>query len=175
MYQHHIPDRATEALDLYGPMIVADFGAGSGYFAISAAQKISREGRVLAFDIREEPLEVLRSSARTAHLYNIETYRANLEENHGSHLADEGVDRIILAHILFQAHDKSAIIKEALRILKHGGKMLVVEWSTSRLGPRQEHRVSPSTLENTLSSHGFAIEKKLVLGDHYYGVIAQKK
>ena len=170
-----IPDRAIEALDIYGPMIIADFGAGSGYFAISAAKKISSDGKIFAFDIQEEPLAVLRSEARAMHMHNVHTFRANLEQHKGSHLADESVDRVIIAHVLFQAPDKDAMISEAFRILKRGGKILIVEWADAGPGPEHSRRILQEVIERMLTSHHFTTDKKLALSDHHYGIIASKQ
>lgn len=177
MEKYQNPEEAVESLGLYGPLVIADFGAGGGYFTIPLAKKISKEGVVYALDILEAPLEVVRNKARSEHLYNIETMRADLERPHGSNLGNECADVVLVGHILFQAPEKEAIIAEAFRVLKKNGKLVVVEWSTNSLsliGPKTSSRVSKEVIVKLLARVNFMIEKEFELGEHYFGIIARK-
>lgn len=53
------PAQVVEALQLTGPMTVADIGAGTGYFAVPIARAVAT-GRVLAVDFQDEMLDFLR-------------------------------------------------------------------------------------------------------------------
>ncbi|MEK7576724.1 MAG: class I SAM-dependent methyltransferase [Patescibacteria group bacterium] len=172
------PEETIDSMDFYGPMIIADFGAGVGYFSIPIAKKIAKEGIVYAFDIQEAPLEILRKKATSSHLYNIQTMRADLERPGGSNLAQESIDRVIIANILFQATQKQQVLQEAVRILKKGGKIIIVEWNTAAVqvfGPRGEVRLSKEQIENFLTPMGCAIEKEFSIGDHHSGYVYTKK
>lgn len=171
------PQDAMESFGLYGPMLVADFGAGAGYFSIPAAQKISRDGIVYAFDIQEGPLAVLRKRAHDAHLYNIQTMRADLERPQGSSLTAECVNFVFIANILFQAEQKDQIAKEAFRILKKEGKIIIVEWDASHgstLGPSSENRISKEAIRNLFEPLGLVLEKEFAIGDHHAGLVYKK-
>lgn len=177
MHKPITPEQAIEMLDLYGPMVVADFGTGSGYFALLAAHKISADGKVYAFDVQETPLAILRKRAHDAHLFTIETLRADLEQPEGSRLVDRSVDAVIIANILFQSSEKQKIIAEAFRILKNNGKLLIVDWISAPqnlLGPRHDVRLSPETVRHLVEEEGGTIERELRIGDHHFGVIARK-
>jgi ubiquinone/menaquinone biosynthesis C-methylase UbiE len=172
------PEEVVDAMNFYGPMLVADFGAGAGYFSIPIAKKISKEGIVYAFDIQEPPLEVLRKKARDAHLYNVRTIRADLETPDGSGLVRESIDRVIIANILFQAPQKQIILHEAFRILKKEGKIIIVEWNnvvSSILGPKQEHRLSKEQIDAWLSGLGCNFEKEFSIGEHHIGLTYKKR
>ncbi|KKU53056.1 MAG: hypothetical protein A3F26_02150 [Candidatus Ryanbacteria bacterium RIFCSPHIGHO2_12_FULL_47_12b] len=171
-------EELIEECDLYGPLAVADFGAGAGYFAIPIAKKLSENGTVYAFDIQEPPLEALRKRARDFGLHNIETLRADLERPQGTKLRAESVDFIVIANILFQTQNKNAMLAEAFRVLKKGGRILFVEWNDGLLGtpgPRPQHRVTPQALKEYIASFHCIIEKEFTLGEHHYGVIAKKQ
>lgn len=166
-----------DSCNFYGPLTVADFGSGAGFFAIPIARRISGDGKIYALDIQEPPLEALRKKARGEYLNRIQTMRADLETPRGSRLKDESADWVVMANILFQAPDKQAILNEAYRILKKGGKMLIVEWTTKSqalLGPRHEVRIEPEKLKSWLASSRLAIAQEFSLGDFHYGVIAVK-
>lgn len=169
------PEQVIDSLDFYGPMVIADFGAGAGFFSVPIAKKISQEGKVYSFDIQEPPLEVIRARAKESHLHNIETIRADLEKARGSQLASQSVDRVIIANILFQASAKEQIIKEAYRILKKRGKMIFVEWNTDELtiplGPLRRTRISRDMIRSWLKPLECPIEKEFAIGGHHYGMV----
>lgn len=167
----------SSGFDLHGPLKVADFGSGAGYFTIPVAKKISREGTIYAIDVQEPPLENLRKRARDLHIQNIQTLRRDLEASSGSGLKEASVDRIIIANILFQAPDKEQLLSEATRILKRGGKILIIEWDpdTQRgLGPRTEDRLSKETLTQMLLEHKYMIEKETKVSSDHYSIVASK-
>lgn len=175
MRQLKKPSDVIEMLNLYGPMMVADFGAGAGFFAIPIAERISSSGKVFAIDIQEEPLEVLRKNARDKHLHNIHTLRADLERRGGSRLKDESVDLVLITHVLFQAGKKEHIAQEAFRILKKGGTLVIVEWYMgSPVGPRVQDRIPKDTVASLLTPLGFALQDEFLMGNHSYGIILKK-
>jgi ubiquinone/menaquinone biosynthesis C-methylase UbiE len=170
------PEDLIEDCDFYGALKVADFGAGSGSFTIPIAKKL-KQGQLYAFDIQEPPMERIRSQAQDLGLTNIETVRADLEKTHGSHIKDESMDWVIIANILFQATNKKAVLSEAYRILKRGGKILFIEWKdgdSSILGPRTEHRITKHQLKEYVFSLKCSVEKEFELADHHYGLICKK-
>ena len=152
-------------------------GTAMVMFSIPAAEKISGTGVIYALDIQEPPLALLRKRAREKHLYNIQTIRSDLEKHGGSHLKDAAADRVIIANILFQAPDKNAVLREAFRILKKSGKLIIVEWrsdSTGSIGPRRAGRITKEALIDLLAAHPASYEKEFDIGDHHYGIVYKK-
>ena len=90
-----------DALKLLGlsssVMDVADFGCGYGTFTIPAAQIIS--GKIYAFDIEPEMIEVVKKKAKTLNLGNVKTILRDFVTT-GSGLKDESVDYVFLFNIL---------------------------------------------------------------------------
>lgn len=154
---------------------VADFGCGPGYFSIPIAEVIGEEGEVYAFDVLPSALEALKSQSTIRGIDNIKTRRVNLEKQQSSKLGDESVDWVILKNILFQNKKKKAILKEAYRILRKKGKILVMEWNENlSLGPSQEMRIDRQKLIEIIDSENFILEKQLIAGNYHYIVVAVK-
>lgn len=175
MRQFKKPSEVIEALNLYGPMVIADFGAGAGLFTIPSAERITSDGKVFALDIQEEPLEVLRADARSRHLHNIHTMRVNLELPGGSKLKDASVDLVLATHVLFQTEKKDIVAREAFRILKKGGTLVIVEWYMgSPVGPRVQVRIPKDTVTSFIVPLGFRIQDEFLMGNHSYGIILKK-
>ena len=170
------PEEIVKELNLDEGMLVADFGAGAGFYSIPAAKLVGSSGRVYALDIRKEMLEMVRSKARQAHLLNIETVRANLEELHGSRIKDQTINRVIIANILFQVESKNELIAECYRILKPRGIVLVVEWEKGAgiSVPPAQHLISKETATELFTSSGFIKEKEFFAGDKHYGLTFRK-
>ena len=154
---------------------VADFGCGPGYFSIPIANLVGESGEVYAFDVLSAALEALDSRARLEGIDNISSQRANLEKYESSELEDESVDWVILKDILFQNRNKENILKEAHRILRKGGKILVMEWDNNlSVGPDKKLRIDPDDLGELILDAGFVFQKKADAGNFHYVVVAAK-
>ena len=93
-------------------MVVADFGCGSGGFAIPLAERLDN-GLVYAVDVQESSLSALKSQALLNNLNNIRFIRADLEKPKASNLQDSSIDLVLIVNTLFQIDDKNAIISES--------------------------------------------------------------
>ncbi len=172
------PEQIIEMLDLTSPMAVADFGCGSGHYVIGAAKKVGKSGKVYAIDIQQEMLSFVRSQAQTAGLNNIETIWTDLETPDATRLKENTVDLVIISNILFQAENKNQVLQEAFRILKTGGRLVVIEWSVgeqgSKLGPLMDARISLQNAKTIIEGAGFSFVKEFDPGEHHYGLIFKK-
>lgn len=170
------PERTVERLGIRPGMIVADFGAGSGYFAIPAARRAGEGGRVYAIDIQKQATDLIRSRASLEHLLNVETIWADLERPSGSHLPDNAVDLVIVANILFQAEAKSAVLGEAKRVLRAGGALAILEWDETPFpaGPAPALRVPKALAKRLAEAVGFRLDKEFDAGSHHYGLVFVK-
>ena len=169
------PEQVIKKIGVKHGAEVADFGAGSGFYAVPLAKAVGAHGKVYAFDVQAEMLEALRSKAREARLMNISTMRADLERERGSGLADGVVDLVLISNILFQAEDKSTLIKEAVRILRVGGELALIDWNTGWTGgPPPERLVSRDAAEKLLENEGLKRIRDFDAGDNHYGLLYSK-
>lgn len=170
------PRAVIKQLDMEEGIAVADFGCGTGYFSLPIAQKIGKEGRVYSLDILPEKLEAIESQAKTQSLTNIITKRVNLENKDGSRLGAESVDWIIMKDVLFQNKEKSSMLEEAKRILKPGGKILLIEWKTedTPIGPDKKLRIPREKAMELINESQMGILKEVTVGDFHYGFILVK-
>lgn len=154
-------------------MKVGDLGAGSGHFSIAAAGIVGPSGRVYAVDVQEDVLKHLKDSAeRTGHR-NVETIWGNVEQAGGTKLRDQSLDAVILSNALFQLEHKEAAVKESKRILKSGGKLLVVDWAGAYggMGPTPDRVVTEHQAEELFITGGFYKAKDFRAGPHHYAIL----
>jgi ubiquinone/menaquinone biosynthesis C-methylase UbiE len=163
-------------LEINKGAVVADFGCGPGYFTFPFAKAVGTDGLVYSFDILPQVLETVSSKAKFSGTNNVITRRANLENIDGTKLGTGSVDWVILKDILFQNKKKQAIVKEAYRILKPGGKILVIEWSLKDLtiGPDLGVRIPEEKLRELFEIENFSIEKSIEAGSFHSAFIATK-
>lgn len=171
------PDLIIAQLEIQSGNVVADFGCGPGFFSVPFAKAVGDEGKVYALDVLPQALESVKSKMRNSAVSNIVTIRANVEKENGSRLEPDLVDWVILKDILFQNQKKDIIIAEAKRVLKSGGKILVVEWNKeeSSVGPENDLRISSDTLKKMFTDQNFSIEKDIIAGDFHYAFVATRK
>ena len=153
-------------------MLAADFGCGSGEWVLPLAETLEY-GKVYAIDLLEEPLSALRGKVRAKNLQNIEIVKADVEKTISRLLANS-LDLVLMTNLLFQVDDKKAIFEEAKRVLKPGGKALVIDWSEdANIGPEQ--KISVKDLKNLANGAGFLLEKEFSAGSFHIGMIFVKK
>ena len=170
------PEESIEVWDVRPGDKVADFGCGAGFFSIPLGQRVGPTGRVYALDIRPEALEATRAKVKLFHLFNIEPTRADLERERGSGLKNESIDKVLIANILFQAENKDMIVREAYRILRPGGTLMVIEWEDGKVtaGPAADGRIQKDGAQRLFQNVGFSFYKEFHAGSHHYGLIFKK-
>lgn len=167
--------RIISELRLTEGMHVGDFGAGSGFFTADAAKKVGMDGRVYAVDVQQGPLEAIRSRAESAGLENIEAVRADLEVPGGTNIPSDALDVVLLANVLFQSQKKGAIIAEAHRTLKPGGKLLVIDWKKGAGGAvPDDMRSTPEEMRSVVTEQGMTFEHDIEAGQFYFGQLYSK-
>lgn len=167
------PEEVLKQLALKEDMMAADFGSGSGGWAIPLAKTL-KEGTVYAIDILEEPLSALKGKAVLSNVANIVTIRADLEVENGSTLKADSLDLVLITNLLFQTEEKEKILKEAKRVLKKGGIVLIVDWKPdSSLGPK-EGKISAREVKKMAQDLDLRLDKEIPAGVYHYALIFKK-
>ena len=170
------PKENVRQFGLSSGMIVADLGAGSGFYAIEAGKAVAPDGKIYAVDIQKDLLDRLKHEAGLAHIRNVEVISGDLEKIGGTKIRDLSVDRVLAANILFMIEDKRSFVAEIKRVLKPKGAVLLVDWaaSFSQVGPHSEHVVYKDKAIKLFADFGFKVEKEISAGSHHYGIIFRK-
>ncbi len=151
---------------------VADLGCGSmAYFTVQAARQVGERGQVYAVDIQREALSSVDSRVRLAGLSNVRTVWSDVEKVGAAAIPPATLDAVLLANTLFQLNDHAAALAEAARLLKAGGKLLVVDWKSigAPFGPPTERRVSPGRIRELATAAGFTLAEEFEAGPYHFG------
>lgn len=167
------PQENVLQLGLREGMKVADLGVGIGHYAICASHIVDKSGVIYAVDIQEDVLTHIKTVAEMRGLTNIQTVWGDVERLGGTKLKDDSVDAVILSNTLFQLENREVAIGEIKRILKAGGRLLVVDWAGAYdgMGPPPEHVVPEATAEQLFINAGFHKVKGFRGGPHHYSLV----
>ncbi len=170
------PERVVEQLLLTEGMTVADFGAGAGFLAVRAAERVGKSGKVFVVDIQKELLTKATNLAKQHHLDTLVFVHADLESEAGTGLQGASLDVVIVSNLLFQVEHPDRVIKEAFRILQKGGRMLVVDWrgSFSSMGPEPQHVFPEDETKAMALAAGFSFLNDIDAGSYHYGLVFRK-
>jgi len=168
------PEEVLNQLDLRDNMTVADFGCGNGYFSIPLAKIIS-QGKIYALDIIKEALEAVKSQANLEGIENIKTIHCNLEILGSSKLEDDSIDLVLMRSILFQSQKKREIIKEANRVLKSKGQLVLLEWIPgASMAPKGGWLISKEESQKLVEAEEMNLSKELTMDNQHYGSVFKK-
>lgn len=148
------PDLFWEALGApEGETVLVEIGAGTGLFA-SAFVSRAPEAIVYAADTADEMLEWMRLNRPEVAEERIVPVKAS---EAGLPLPDEMADALYMINVHHEFEDPQASYAEAFRLLKPGGRLLVVDWAPRETpkGPPIEARVKPVELAEIIASAGF--------------------
>jgi len=118
-------------------------------------------------------LSNIESKSRLQNFNNVAPVWSDIEILGGAkEIADGSCDAAILVNV----HAKPAMMKEALRTLKKGGKLLLVDWKAAAtpFGPPTKDRVSVEEAKKRAGELGLELSEEFEAGPHHWGLIYKK-
>jgi SAM-dependent methyltransferase len=156
------PERETEerpaeviaALGLRGGETVADLGTGSGYFAFRIAPRVGPTGKVLAVDVSDAMLEIVRRRALTNGVSNVV---AVLATDRDPGLAPGSVDVVLMVDVYHELYWPYEVMTAVRRALKPGGRLVLVEYRKEdpRVPIKEVHKMSERQIRREMTAVGF--------------------
>ena len=155
----------------------AELGCGNfGFFVFPLARLVGRQGKVYAVDILQSTLQEIKRTAAKENLPQIITVWSNLEIFKATKIETSSLDSALLVNVIHQSEKKIEIMREAIRLLKRGGKLLIVEWKNIDLplGPDPTQRVKAEAIKSAAPKIGLALKEEFEAGPYHYGLILIK-
>ena len=154
------PDAAIAVLQLKPGMVVADVGAGTGYFTLRMARKVAPTGRVFAVDIQPEMLTMLRKNANKAKLANIE-YVLGTESD--PKLPAGKLDVIVMVDVYHEFSQPQRMLENMRTALKDDGRLILLEYRKEdpAVPIRLEHKMTVQEAKTEVEAEGFRLDQVL--------------
>jgi ubiquinone/menaquinone biosynthesis C-methylase UbiE len=118
------PDRVVDAMQLKPTDVVADIGAGTGYFSIRIARKVP-QGQVIGEDIQPEMIDLMKESVAKAGLTNIHPLLGTTED---PNLPPGSVDKVLLVDAYHEFDMPKEMMQGIIKGLKPDGQVVFVEY-----------------------------------------------
>ena len=164
------PDTVLAVLDLHPSTVVADIGAGTGYFSVRIARVVTA-GKVIATDIEPDMIHYLTDRAKREGLANLQAVATPPDD---PQLAAASVDRMLVVDVWHHLGDRGAYAKKLAAGLRSGGMLAIVDFKLeAEHGPPKELRLAPETIMADLRAAGFVnVEVAPTLLPEQYIVLA---
>ena len=164
-------NRVMDILEIAPGKTVADIGAGSGWFTVRAARRVTETGSVYAVDINPEATSYIDKRAQKEGLHNVKTL---LSKSDNPQLPANQIDSVLLLKTYHEV-DKPVVLLQNLRAsLRPGAKVGIID----RNGNGENHGVAPDIVIKEASEAGYVLQSRydFVKGDgmDYFLVFAVK-
>ncbi len=147
------PAEVLDSLDIHPGEVVADLGAGSGYFTFRMAPKVGETGKVVAVEIQEAMLNTLRARAATMKATNVEVVQGSEID---PHLPVSVVNLVLVVDVYHELAYPFEVMTKVREALKPGGRVVFVEYRKEDPAVRikEVHKMSVKQLEKEMNAVG---------------------
>ncbi len=149
--------------------VVADIGAGSGYFTIPLARKVGTEGRVYAEDIQKEMIDYISQKVEKLQLKNIRIILGKVED---PLIPNNSLNHAFIANTYHELAMPFLLLKNLKKDLRSHGKLTIIDWDPTKypfFGPPKEEKIPVDTVIKEAEQAGFRLlEKHDFMPYHYF-------
>lgn len=152
--------RAVELLGVTPGMVVADFGAGSGYYTERLAKKVGPSGKVFAVDIQPEMLELLGARMTRLGLTNVELIRNGVDD---PGLPAGTIDLVLMVDVYHELSQPQTVLRRMKAALSPTGRIAILEFRKEDPGVpiRLEHKMSVAEATSEFGAEGYRLDRRV--------------
>jgi ubiquinone/menaquinone biosynthesis C-methylase UbiE len=164
------PAEVIAALELKPGEVVADIGAGSGYFTFPLAKAVGPTGRVHAVEVDTKLVERLAESARSGGAANVTPV---LARPHDPGLPPGSVDRFFLSNVWHHIDDQASYLAAMKRALKPGGQIVMIDFHKRDLpvGPPVQRKIAREDLIERMAAAGVSVAAEHTFLPYQYFIV----
>lgn len=150
------PDRALDVLEIQPGSVVADVGAGSGYFTTRLAGRVGPTGRVYAVDIQPEMLRLLGLRLKADRLTNVSLVQGQVDN---PNLSPATLDLELMVDVYHEFSAPQTMLRHLRDALKPNGRLVLLEYrKEDRSIPiREDHKMSVAEAKLEVEAEGFTL------------------
>lgn len=152
------PSKAIEALDLKAGMVIADIGAGSGYYTSRMSKRVGSAGRIYATDIQPGMIALLDRRVASEGLTNVTTILGAMDD---PKLPPASIDLAIMVDVYHELQEPQAFLQRLKGAFKPDGRLVLLEFRKEdpNIPILEVHKMSVAEVKAELEAEGFALER----------------
>jgi ubiquinone/menaquinone biosynthesis C-methylase UbiE len=152
-----MPETALNKIGFKPGMVVADVGAGVGYFTIRLAKRVGADGKVIAVDVQPEMLSRLKERAAQAKVTNIVPL---LGSESDPRLPASCCDLILMVDVYHELSQPQVMLQKMKKSLKPDGRLVLLEYRKEdpHIPIRSEHKMSVKEVKAEVEAEGYKLE-----------------
>ena len=156
--EEEAPSKAIEALDLKPGMVIADIGAGSGYYSSRMAKKVGPAGRVYATDIQPGMIAILERRIKAENLANVTPVLGAMDD---PSLPPQSIDLAIMVDVYHELQQPQLFLQRLKAAFKPGGRLVLLEFRKEdpQVPILEVHKMSVAEVKQELEAEGYALDR----------------
>jgi ubiquinone/menaquinone biosynthesis C-methylase UbiE len=162
-----------DALRIADGSVVADLGAGSGWFMIRLASRVGPNGKVYAEDIQRQMVQALRVRIQREGLKNVETVHGDPSD---PKLPPGALDAVLIVNTYYEMEDPVLLLRNVAASLKPTGVIGIVDYTKDGFGPGppMEERVDPERVTRDAEAAGLRLQSRPDVLPYQYLLVFEK-
>jgi ubiquinone/menaquinone biosynthesis C-methylase UbiE len=166
------PEQIMDALRIAEGSVVADIGAGGGWFTIRLARRVLPTGVVYAEDIQPQMIESINRRVQLERLTNVTTVLGTAKDPRLPH----GLDAVLIVDAYHELEDPVALLRNVAVSLKPQGRIGVVDFASGGGGPGPEPdaRVNPESVIQAAATAGLQLSAREAVPPFQYLLVFEK-
>jgi len=156
--QEEAPSKAIAALNIRPGEVIADIGAGSGYYTLRLADVVGARGRVYATDIQREMLALIKKKIDARATGNVELV---LGTETDARLPAAAIDLALMVDVYHELAQPQTFLRSLAAALKPDGRLVLIEFrkEDASVPIRPEHKMSVREARMELEAEGFRFDR----------------
>ena len=166
-------DLLVDALDVGPGDVVADIGAGTGYFSLPLARRVGPRGRVLAVDIQREMLDKLRVRLKDNNVSNVDLI---LGEATDPGLPEGTLDLVLMVDVYHEFSYPWEMARHIRQALKPDGRVVLVEYRAEdpNVPIKRLHKMSEAQVIREMTAHGLDWKETITTLPRQHIIVLQR-
>lgn len=152
------PEKVLDVLKIVPGSIIADIGAGIGYYSLRLAKRVDPQGRVLATDIQPEMLARLRINMKKADVRNVDPILCTPTD---AKLPHGKLDLALMVDVYHELANPEETMAQVRRALKPDGRLVLIEYrgEDPTVPIKPEHKMTLKQVHEELEPMGFRVQE----------------
>jgi len=154
------PDEALDALKIPKGAVVADVGAGVGYFTWRLAERVGPSGVVYGEDIQQEMLDLLNKNMLERKIANVRPILGTIVD---PKLPKDALDLVILVDVYHEFSEPEKMLDRIRESLKPNGRLVLLEYRAEdpKVPIRPEHKMTVKQVREEVQPEGFKFDQSI--------------